>query len=125
MGRSASRLSSTRSGVVRPRFSAAAIARLSFAAPIPPLALVERQMRIPCLGYRRPKNIQAADVLRLAGDLAEAFVKFLRVLPRESVHAGNAEPVKVAQHGRANGNQISQFAFFDGHKHFSLTCVSG
>src|SRR5208282_2149241 len=121
MGRSASRLSRTRSGVVRSRFSAAAIARLSPPAPIPPLALFRWQKWIPSLRYRRPKNIQAADVLRLAGNLAELLIKLFRVLPGQLDHAGNAEQLEIAQHGRSDGNQVSQFTLFDGHENFSLT----
>src|SRR5271165_148571 len=103
MGRSASRLSRTRSGVVNARVSAAPIARLSLSAPIPPLALVERQPRIPCLRHGRPKDIQAADVLRLAGNLAKLLIELLWVLPRELGDAANAEQVEIAQHCRSNG----------------------
>src|ERR1700688_3387755 len=107
MGRSASRLSRTRSRVVNSRFSAGAIARLSPAAPIPPLALFERQQRVPCLRYRRTKNIQAADVLRLPCNLAELLIKLFWASPRELRHAGNAEQIDITQHGRSNGNQVS------------------
>src|ERR1700690_3678339 len=116
MGRSASRLSSTRSGVVSSRFSAAAITRLSSAAPVPPLALLGRQKRIPRLRYRRAKNIQAADVLRLPGNLAKLLIKLFRVPPRELRHAGNPEQLEIAQHGRSNRHQVSEFSFFDGHE---------
>src|SRR5579863_257916 len=81
MGRSASRLSRTRSGVVMLCFLAAAIVRLSLPAPIPPLALIEGQERIASLGHGRTISIQTADVLRFAGDLAYLLVKFLWVLP--------------------------------------------
>src|ERR1700674_111590 len=116
MGRSASRLSSTMSGVVSARFSVAAMARLSSAAPVPPLALLRRQKRIPGLRHGRAKNIQAADVLRLPGDLAKLLIKFLRVPPGKLRHAGDPEQIEIAQHGRSDRNQVSQFALFDGHE---------
>src|ERR1700732_2750232 len=117
MGRSASKLSSTRSGTVTPRFSAAAITRLSSMAPIPPLALLHRQPRVPRLRHRRAKDIQTANVLRLSRDLAELFVEPLRIPPGKLSYGSNAEQLKVAQHSWPNGNQVSQRAFFGRHKY--------
>src|ERR1700680_2533515 len=116
IGRSASRLSSTRSGVVNSRFSARAIPLLSSAAPIPPLALLRWQTPVPCLRHRRAKNIQAADVLRLPRDSAQLLIKFLWASFGKLRHAGNAEQFKTAQHRRTNGNQVSQLALFCGHE---------
>src|SRR5579862_1105141 len=116
MGRSASKLSSTKSGVVNPRFSAPAIACLSSAAPVPPLALFQRQKRIPCLRYRRAKNIQTADVLRLPFDSTQLLIKLLGISPRKLRHAGNPEQLEITQHGRPNRNQVSQIALFSSHK---------
>src|SRR3984885_7773005 len=116
IGRSASRLRSTRSGVVSSRFLAAGIACLALAAPLPPQALLDRQIRILRLRYRRPKYVQATDVLRPAGDLAELLVHLLRIAPRQLRHGANTEEFEIAQHRRANRNQVAQLPFFAGHK---------
>src|SRR5580692_8501036 len=120
IGRSASKLSRTKSGVVSAPCLAPAIACLPFATPIPPLALLHRQMWIPGLRDSRTKDIEAADVHRLLGNSAKLLVKFLRILPGELADAGNAEQLEIVQHGRSDRNQVLQFAFFQRHK-FSLT----
>src|SRR3984885_10417297 len=116
IGRSASKLSSTRSGVVNSLFLAAGITCLALAAPVPPQALLDRQIRILRLRYRRPKYVQATDVLRLAGDLAELLVHLLRIAPRQLRHGANTEEFEIAPHRRANRNQVAQLLLFAGHK---------
>src|SRR5271155_3001083 len=112
MGRSASRLSRTRSGVVRLRLLdlAAGIAGLSLAAPIPPLALFTAQARVAGLRYCCAENIQAANIHRLPGSGAQALVQFFGVLARELRHAANAEQIEIAQHGGADGDEIREAA---------------
>src|SRR5579863_5106350 len=120
IGRSASKLSRTKSGVVSAPCLAPVIACLPFATPIPPLALLCRQTWISGLRYGRTKDIEAADVHRPLGNSAKLFVKFLRILPGELVHAGNSKQLEIAQHGRPDRHQVLQFTFFQRHK-FSLT----
>jgi hypothetical protein len=62
MGRSASRLKTTKSGVVTVALSFA-IGSLPFLAPVPPLPLFDRQIGILCLGDSRGKHIETADIL--------------------------------------------------------------
>src|SRR5271156_4044924 len=123
MGRSASRLSRTRSGVVRLLLLdlAAGIAGLSLAAPIPPLALFTGQARIAGLRYRCGENIEATNINRLAGFGTEALVKFFGILAGQLGHAANAEQVEIVQHGRADGDEICDAATGGGHEIFSLT----
>src|ERR1700689_1221670 len=108
MGRSARRLSSTRSGVVKAVrfFLVAGIACLSLAAPIPPLAFTGAEPRIAGLRYCCAENIEAADIHRLAGFGAQALVQLVGILARELHHAANAEQIEIAQHGRADRDEI-------------------
>src|SRR5271163_3385049 len=120
MGRSANRLSRTRSGVVSPDFLARGflapgIARLSLLAPVPPLRLLERQPRIPRLRHGRPEHVQAADVLRLSGDVAEFFVKPFRIAPPELPYTADPQHLEVANHRRSNRNQVLQQPFLCRH----------
>src|ERR1700675_2588394 len=98
MGRSASRLSKTRSGVVRLLLFdlAAGIAGLSLAAPIPPTALRAGKPRVASLRHSRAENIQAADIHRPAGLGAQALVKFFGILARELRHAANPQQAEIA-----------------------------
>src|SRR5271154_1692452 len=123
MGRSASRLSRTRSGVVRLLLLdlAAGIAGLSLAAPIPPLALFAGQARIARLRHGGAKNVEAADIHPLAGFGAQALVQLFGILTRELRHAANAEQVEIAKHGRADGDEIPEAAVSGRHEIFSLT----
>jgi hypothetical protein len=68
------------------------------------------------LRYRRPKYVQATDVLRPACDLAELLVHLLRIAPRQLRHGANTEEFEIAPHRRANRNQVAQLPFFAGHK---------
>src|SRR5271155_3503562 len=123
MGRSASKLSRTRSGVVRLLLLdlVAGIAGLSAAAPIPPLALFTAQPRIARLRHGRAEHVQAADIHRLAGFGAQALVQLFGILARELRHAANAEQVEIAKHGRADGDEIPEAAISGRHEIFSLT----
>src|ERR1700683_44669 len=115
MGRSASKLRRTRSGVVSRRFLAAGIARLSLPAPVPPLRLFQRQPRVSRLRHRRAKDVEAADVLRLPGDFAEFFVKLLRIASRQLPQAADPEHFKVPNHGWSNREQIFDPRLLSGH----------
>src|SRR5208282_1344212 len=121
MGRSASRLSRTRSGVVSPRFLAPGIARLSLPAPVPPLRLLERQPWISRLRHCRHEDVQAADVLRLSGDSAEFLVKLFRIAPRQLRHAVNPQQFKVANNHGTNRNQVVELSCVGWHESSSLT----
>src|SRR5580658_6967947 len=92
------------------------MAGLALAAPLPPQTLLARQIRILRLSYRRAKYIQATDVPRLAGDLAELLVHLLRIAPRQLRHGANTKKFEIAQHRRANRNQVAQLLFFAHHK---------
>src|SRR5713101_5408462 len=116
MGRSASRLSSTRSGVVSSGCLAARIAGLPFAAPIPPLALFGRQAPVARLGHGRAENIQTTDVLLLPGRPAKFFIELLGVLFRELRHALNSEKVKITEHGRTDRDQFAQLPCLGHHE---------
>src|SRR5580700_6369288 len=121
MGRSASRLSRTRSGVVSVErsFLAAGIASLSAAAPIPPLALCTGQPRIAGLRRRRGENIEAANIHGLACLGAQALIELFGILASELSHAANAEQIEIAKHGRADGNEIFEAALRGWHVFFS------
>src|ERR1700691_5162257 len=110
MGRSASKLSRTRSGVVRLLGLFLGMVFLPQAAPIPPLAFFRGKQRVARLGYRGLKGVEAADVNALAGEAAKFFVYFMRILARELADGANAQHFKIAKHGGADGNQILQTA---------------
>lgn len=82
----------------------------SFAAPIPPLAFSRGQARVACLGHGSLKNIQDTGILALAGEPFEARVHFLGVLFGKLRDRVNAEPIKVAQHGGPNGDEVMEEA---------------
>src|SRR5215510_15435692 len=98
MAHSASKLKSTRSGVVSSDFLRG-MSLFAPAAPVPPLTLFSRQERIPGLSDRCGENIQAADVVPLPGDAAEFGVKPSWILPAELRHAADAQQLEIAQHG--------------------------
>src|SRR5579871_2645629 len=104
-GCSASRLSKTRSGTVSSRFLAGMVG-LALAAPVPPLALLCGKKRIAGLGNGGGKDILAADVHALAGDLEKLLVETFWILAGKLLHAANAKQLKVAQHGWPDGDQI-------------------
>src|SRR5437588_6530069 len=105
MGRSQSRLSSTRSGVVRSRLLLG-MGAFPLSAPIPPLALVQWQSGIARLGYRRAKHVEHTWVLFLPGELGQALIKLFRRLPRQLGDVGYAEPLEISQHNRPHRNQV-------------------
>ena len=82
------------------------MARLPLPAPVPPLALLGRKKRIAGLSYGRREGVQAADVDALTRNAAEFLVEPGRVLPGQLADAVDAEKLEVAQHGRANGDQV-------------------
>jgi len=82
------------------------MARLSQAAPVPPLALIGGKKRIACLGHGGGKDVLAADIDALAGGAAEFPVEPGRISAGKLFHAADAEQLKIAQHGRPNGDQV-------------------
>src|SRR5262249_4011430 len=121
MGCSASRLNSTRSATVRPRFLDAGMVCFPLPAPVPPLALLGGQQRVARLGHGCREHVLAANVDALAGNAAELAVKPDRFLPGEMLYVANAEQFKVAQHGWADGDEVLQPALMDRHRHSCLT----
>src|ERR1700682_2717542 len=127
MGRSASKLSNTRSGVVSVnRLPLRMLHRfaLSQAAPIPPLALLRGKPRVTRLRHHRVKNVEAADVLVRRRHAAQLLIESLGILPGKLRHAAHPQEFKVAQHRRTNGNQISKGTGIRSHK-TSLTSNVG
>jgi len=82
------------------------MARLSQTAPIPPLALLGRKKRIAGLGHSGGKDILAADIDALASGAAEVLVEPGRISAGKLFHAADAKQLKIAQHGRSNGDQV-------------------
>jgi hypothetical protein len=83
---------------------------------MPPLAFLGAEPRIAGLRYRRAENIEAANIHCLPGFSAEALVQLLGILAGELSHAANAEQLKIAKHGRADGNEICEAAWIESHK---------
>src|SRR5438309_3536568 len=113
MGRSESRLSSTRSAVVRSslrlRFGTP---RLPLAAPVPPYTFLRRQSWIARLRDGCSEDVEAADVRTLPGDLAQASIHLARVGVSQLSDAADAQQLEVAQHGRPYRDQILQVLSF-------------
>src|SRR4051795_13504814 len=101
MGRSASRLSKTRSGVVSPFSLPFLIFLFPQPAPVPPLALLRRKQRIFCLRNGGTKNIQATDILPLPLDTVQCRIHGLRISSGKPFNTVDAQLVEVAQHGGA------------------------
>src|SRR5580692_4548083 len=95
MGRSASKLSRTRSGVVSVPCLFFGMAFLSAAAPIPPLAFFRGEQRIARLGYGGLERVEAADVDALAGDAAKLFVHFAGILARELADGADFQQLEI------------------------------
>jgi len=79
---------------------------LSFAAPIPPLALFGGQERIARLRDGCGKNVQATDVLMLAGNTAELMVHLARIPTGELRNAADAEKVKITFDSWTHRNEL-------------------
>src|SRR4029077_6238061 len=85
-------------------------------APRPPLALLGRKQRIAGLSYGRGEDVLAADVDALAGNAAELLIEPGRVLPGKLLDAADTEKLEVAQHGRADGDQVMNLSLWGWHK---------
>src|SRR2546426_54594 len=97
IGRSASKLSSTRSGVVSSRplllgafirnpapllpYSLASL--LPSSAPVPPQTFFRRQSRVSRLRHGRGKHIQHTDIVLLTGNVVQPVIEPPRILPRK------------------------------------------
>src|SRR5580765_1247826 len=117
MGRSANRLSSTRSGVVNSPFLRFGILCLPPPTPIPPPAPFDGEQRVSSLCHGRAEHIETADVLCLASDFAESFIQLFRVSPRELLHAMNSEHFEIVGDCWPYRNQVPQAALRFRHKH--------
>jgi hypothetical protein len=51
------------------------------------------------------EDIEATDVVGLAGDFAKLFVESMRIAAGELGNPVNAEQMKIAEHGRADGDK--------------------
>jgi len=76
------------------------------AAPIPPLTLFDRQVRILCLRHRGAEDVQTADVLWLSLLSIEVPVHSPRILTRELGHAANSQEFQIPQHGRTDRHEV-------------------
>jgi hypothetical protein len=83
---------------------------------MPPLALFDREPRIPRLCNRRAEHIQDTDILFFAGQAAELLKEPLGILPSEDCDRSDAQRLEITDHGGTNGNQIEKFPaiFFRG-----------
>src|SRR4029077_11738249 len=124
IGRSASRLSRTRSGVVSARFLAPGIARFPLAARVPALALFHGKLRILRLRHRRLKDIQTADILRFPGLDTELLVQLFRIAACELSNRLNPQKFEVTNYRRSHRNQIPETSLRCRHTEFSLTWIS-
>jgi hypothetical protein len=70
------------------------------------LALLDGKKRIARLGHSGGEDVLAADIDALAGGAAELLVEPGRISPGKLFHAVDANQLKIAQHGRPNGNQV-------------------
>src|SRR5258706_5836243 len=102
MGRSASRLNRTRSGVVREALLLG-LRTLGFspAAPIPPDTLFHGQAGIARLRHRGAEHVLHAYVLTLAGDAAQLCVHGPRLRAGKLRDAANPQHFEIAKHGWA------------------------
>jgi hypothetical protein len=63
------------------------------------------------LSYGGRKSVEHAWILSLAGNAAEFAIHPLWTSPSKPRHAANAEQLKIAQHCRTDGDQLSQLSF--------------
>src|SRR5581483_1162276 len=123
MGRSANRLSSTRSGVVSSNVLRR-IACLSFATPMPPLTLLEGKFRISGLRHHRTKHVQATDVLRLTFGRTQLFKHLFRIAPRQRRHTPVPQQFQIIQNRWTNGYQGLQFSLLCAHRNSPYTFIA-
>jgi hypothetical protein len=92
------------------------MASLAQTAPIPPLALFRGKQRVASLGDGSLQCVQAAKVNALASEAAKFVIHPAGILARELGHRADAQHLKIAEHGRAHGNQVLQTAGLGTHK---------
>lgn len=83
---------------------------LALAAPVPPNALLGGQARIACLCDGGGKDVEATGIDGLALFFAEAAIERTGFAAGELRDAANAERMKRVDRGRADGDQVAQFA---------------
>jgi hypothetical protein len=74
------------------------------------LALLGRKLRILGLSHSGAKDVEATDILVLRRDAAEGLIQPLRISTSELRNRVHTEDLKIPQHGRADRNQIREFA---------------
>src|SRR5262245_928839 len=106
---SASRLNSTRSGIVsEPARLPGFTLGLSDAAPIPPLALLGWQPWVAGLSHRGGEYVEAADVVLLVGQAAQLVIHVTGFLSSELGYAVYPQNLEVADHRGAYRHKVSK-----------------
>jgi hypothetical protein len=68
--------------------------------------LLGRKKRIAGLGYSGGKDVLAAYIDLLASRSAKFLIELCGILAGKSLHAADPKKLKIAEHGRADGDQI-------------------
>jgi hypothetical protein len=74
--------------------------------------LIGGKERIARLGHGGKENVLAADVHGLRGNATEFLIQPRGTLAGKLLHGMNAQKLKVAQHGRPNGDEVFETAGF-------------
>jgi hypothetical protein len=80
---------------------------LPLPAPPPPLTFFRRQPRILRLCHGCAIRIQHTRILSLSPNSLHLFIHPLRILLRQLLDAANPQKLKIPQHRRPDGDQIS------------------
>src|SRR5690242_16857311 len=70
-------------------------------APVPPLPLLDRQVRIFRLGHRGYKRVETAGIDMLSFQSTEVLVHLLRTAPPELRHCFNSQQLKILEHRKS------------------------
>src|SRR5271166_7182694 len=83
---------------------------LAFAAPVPPLALSWRKLRIARLCHCSGEYIKNTRILEFAGYPAEALIHLVGLLAGKLFDAFHVQHLEVPQHGWADRSQLPQLS---------------
>lgn len=84
---------------------------LALAAPIPPLAFLDREARVARLSDNSVEGVENARVLAVAGEPLEARVHFGGILSGKLADGTDAEQVEVPEHSGADGDKVVEEAW--------------